>query len=324
MISSESVNQPTDNDCVVHDHPVPPEEIGRYSAERDPDAEQDIARYVHLEASDEKVQHVERTKTEYVLGDPYEIWDVTTDKGRWWVITNPTNLYSQKHFPSLDYTISFHVGLMMRLRSRPQGADSSDPQPFDEVFRRRQQAVERHERAIEAEDYQSVGMQLRECLISLIAVMRRRVELRAETERPQDANFTAWAGILMDHLCPGRKNEELRRYLKVTSEKTWRLVNWLTHDRNANKTVSSISIDGCSMVVGHYVQLLTRAQTDKTEKCPLCSSRNIRTHFDVNIEPDGAYYSTCGSCDWSSHPGYPNDEEDGSPTTQNNNRAHGM
>lgn len=244
------------------------------------------------------------------MGDRFEIWDVTTDKNRWWVITNLTNLYSQKHFPSLDYTFSFHVGLMMRLRSRPEGADSSDPQPFDEVFRRQEQAKVRYDRAIEAEDYQSVGMQLRECLLSLISVMRRRVELRPDIERPREADFKAWVRIVMDHLCPGEKNKELRHYLKVTSEKTWQLVNWLTHDRGANKTASSISIEGCDTIVGHYVQLLMRERNDRTEKCPLCSSRNIRTHFDIGIGPDGAYYDTCGSCDWSSHPGYPNDEED--------------
>jgi hypothetical protein len=181
---------PTD-ECVVHDHPVPPE-VGRYSVERDPAAEQDIARYVQMEASDETVQHVERVKIEYVMGDRYEIWDVTTDKNRWWVITHPTNLYLQKYFPSLDYTLSFHVGLMMRVRSRPQGADSSDPNPFDEVFRRQEQAKHRFDRAIEAEDYQAVGMQLRECLISLVGVMRRRMELRVGIDMPQDANFVGW------------------------------------------------------------------------------------------------------------------------------------
>ena len=120
---------------------MPAEEVGRYSVERDPAAEQDITNYVHGQARDETVQHVERVKTEYVMGEPHEIWDVTTDKNRWWVITNLTNLYLQKHFPSLDYTLSFHVGLMMRLRSRPEGADSSEPDPFDEVLRRQEQPL---------------------------------------------------------------------------------------------------------------------------------------------------------------------------------------
>lgn len=304
MINSEPDDSQNDDKCVVHDHPVPPELLDRYSPDNDPDAEQDITNYVQGQAIGEAVQHVQRVKIEYIMGDIYEIWDVITDKDRWWVITNLTNLYSQKHFPNLDYTLSFHIGLMMRLRSREGGADSSDPQPFDEVFRRQQQAGEQYERSIEAQDYQAVGMQLRECLLSLIAVMRRRVERPADIETPKEANFNAWCGILMDHLCASEKNKPLRQYMKAISEKTWQLVNWLTHDRTANKTASSISIHSVDMLVGHYIQLLERDRTDKIYKCPLCSSRNLRTHFDIRIEPDGDYYDTCGSCDWSSHPSH--------------------
>lgn len=137
-----------DDECVVPEHSLPPELLGRYSPERDLDAEQDIARYVEIEASDETVQYVERIKTEYIVGEAYEVWDVTTNRGRWWVITNPTNLYSQAHFPSLDYTLSFHVGLMTRVRSRRAVPDSSQPDPFDEVLRRQSQAHEQYERAI--------------------------------------------------------------------------------------------------------------------------------------------------------------------------------
>lgn len=303
MNSGNDPHSSPDTECVVHDHPVPPEEVGRYSVERDSAAEQDIANYVHGQAKDETVQHVERIKTEYIMGDPYEIWDVTTDVNRWWVITNLTNLYLQKYFPSLDYTVSFHVGLMMRLRSRPEGADSSDPHPFDEVFRRQEQARKRHERAIEAEDYQAVGMQLRECLISLAGIMQRRIELKAKTQRPKRADFIGWSTVVIDHLCQGESNKELRRYMKNSSEKTWQLVSWLTHDRNANTTASAISIDGCDNLVAHYVQLMLKERFDKFAACPLCSSRNIRRHFDITIEPDGDYFDTCGACDWNNHPG---------------------
>src|SRR6516162_11162187 len=87
-------------------------------------------------------------------------------------------------------------------------------------------------------------MQLRECLISLIAVMQRRTELPSTIDRPQAANFSVWSSLLMDHLCAGDRNEKLRQYMKMTSEKTWQLVNWLTHDRNANKTATSIASYG--------------------------------------------------------------------------------
>ena len=296
----EDAERAEKGECVVPSHAVPAEELARYSVEPDPHSEKDIADYVESQARDETVQHVEKVKQEVVLGDVYEIWDVTTDKDRWWVITNLTNLYSQRHFPSLDYTLSFHIGLMMRLRSRPDGATSEDPTPFDEVFRRQEQAKNRHDSAVEAEDYQAVGMQLRECLISLIGALRRRVNVSSDMERPQDANFVAWSALLIDELCLGNSNKELRQYLKTTAKETWQLVNWLTHDRSANKTASSIAIHACDTVVGHLVQILERERTDRTDQCPLCKSRNIRTHFDISIEPDGDYYMTCGVCDWSS------------------------
>lgn len=102
------------------DHPLPARKLSQYSVDGDPHNENDIASYVHGQARDETVQHVEKIKEEFVLGGKYEIWDVITEKDRYWVITNLTNLYSQKHFPSLDYTLSFHIGLIMRLRSRPE------------------------------------------------------------------------------------------------------------------------------------------------------------------------------------------------------------
>jgi len=145
--------------------------------------------------------------------------------------------------------------------------------------------------------------------------MRRRIKLRRDIERPMDADFKAWVEILMNQLCLGEKNKELRHYLRGTSDKTWQLVNWLTHDRGANKTASLISIEACDTLVGHYAQLLMRERTDNIDKCPLCSSRNIRTHFDIRIEPDGAYYNTCGSCRWSSHPERAKDDEDEGPSS---------
>ena len=290
-------------ECVMPPPAMPPEKLARYGVERDPHSEGDIARYVEGQARDETVKHVEKVKEEVVAGEKYEIWDVTTDKDRWWVITNLTNLYSQRHFPSLDYTLSFHVGLMMRLSSRPQGADSSDPTPFDEVFRRQEQAKHLHDRAVEAEDFQAVGVQLRECLISLVGAMRRRIQIASEGERPQDSNFVAWSALLMDELCRGGSNKELRQYLKNIAKETWQLVSWLTHHRNAAEHTSLIAIHGCDTVVGHFLQVLHRSKTEKVGHCPLCNSREIRSHYDPSIEPDGDYYLTCGKCDWTNHPG---------------------
>lgn len=291
-------------------HPIPPEHLHRYSVERDPFSEQDIADYVHARAQDETVRHVERIKCEIVLGESYEIWDVTTDKDRWWVITNPSNLYSQQYFPSLDYTLSFHIGLMMRVHSRSSTLDGNDPTPFDEVIRRQEQAQSKFESAVEVEDYQSVGMLLREGLISLIAALRRRTDLPADVERPQDANFIGWTEVLLNQLCGGGSNKELRQHLKNMAKETWQLANWLTHSRSADKTATAIAIGSCETVIGHLVRILERQRAGATEKCPSCKSRNIRSHFDIEISPDGDYFLSCGACDWNNHPGYAPSEDE--------------
>src|SRR4051794_20250189 len=66
-----------------------------------------VRSYVEWQAAGETVLHLEKVTSESIFGQPMDGWDVQTDKKRWWVITNPTNLYSQKLFPSLDYTFSF-------------------------------------------------------------------------------------------------------------------------------------------------------------------------------------------------------------------------
>jgi hypothetical protein len=307
-MSEESASEVPEGDCTLPpDHPIPADQLGRYSPKRDYNAETQIADYVAREARDEIVQHVERVTVEYVMGTSYEIWDVTTDKDRWWVITNLTNLYSQRHFPSMDYTLSFHVGLMMRVRSKDERLGANPSTPFDEVLRRLAQAEEVLERAVEAVDFQTVGMHLRECMISLMAAARRRAEFPEGTERPQDANVIAWSELLFNHYCPGSSNKELRGYLKATTEKAWQLVSWLTHHRNANETAALIAKHAVDAIVVQMSHLLTRERRDRTDQCPRCESRAVRTFFDSEIEPDGAYFEDCPECGWDGHPGYPDE-----------------
>lgn len=69
--------------------------------------------------------HAEKVASERVFGREYDVWDVHTDKERRWVVTNPTNLYSQTLMPSLDHTLSFHIGLMARVAAH-RGPDGTE------------------------------------------------------------------------------------------------------------------------------------------------------------------------------------------------------
>ena len=131
-----------------------------------PTSKRAISEYVESQARDEKVQHAEKVKTEHILGNDYDCWDVHTQKDRYWVITTPTNLYSHELFPSLDYTLSFHVGVMARIMSR-RGAPDRHENASHAGMAAVEEASAAFDAAEEAEDFQAVGMKCRVCLIHL-------------------------------------------------------------------------------------------------------------------------------------------------------------
>jgi hypothetical protein len=51
---------------------------------------------------EDPVTLVQKVASERVLSTPYDVYDVHCEESRWWVVTNPTNLYSQEHFRSFD------------------------------------------------------------------------------------------------------------------------------------------------------------------------------------------------------------------------------
>jgi len=289
------------NDDCVEPIAIPAAEVGRYSPTRDPDSEQDVARYVEFEAQ-EKVSHVELIKSEFVAGERYDIWDVISENNRWWVITNITNLYSQKHFPSLDYTISFHIGLMLRLRHRPYKADEQEPHPSDPIFRRHDHASRLMDRAVEAEDFQAVAMQLREVLTAVCPLIKDKLPPHPVGE-PKLGDFKAWCDYLATSAYSGESLKPVRKYLRDGTSNTWALVNWLTHYRGASKEHLKVADAACANVVSQILDMLfDEERNEERQTCPVCGSRNIRSHYDNRIEGDGGTYLTCGQCNWNTHP----------------------
>jgi hypothetical protein len=45
---------------------------------------EDIRRYVEIQAHDETVVHLEKVKSEVVQSKRMDVWDVHTDRSRWW------------------------------------------------------------------------------------------------------------------------------------------------------------------------------------------------------------------------------------------------
>lgn len=247
-----------------------------------------------------KVRHVEKLTTEFVLGHQYDVWDAHTNEGRWWVITNPTNLYSQKLIRSMDIALSFHIGLMQRMMAR-------DDRQFNnrdgngrwilEVLRRLGVANEALDRAKEVEDIQAVGMRLREALLALIDRLRALdLPMPDEEELPaQLANFKAWSALYADVLAPGSSMDRLRALLKAQAERTWEYVNWLTHARNANHIDGRIACAATSQTIETYLFATTRRRSGSPERCPLCASYQLASE----LTDDSQWLVRCNTCGWS-------------------------
>jgi len=243
---------------------------------RDRAAEKEIRNYVERQTSDEKVVHAERVTTEFIFGRKLEGWDVRTDEGRWWVITSPTNLYSQELFPSLDYTISFHVGVTARMMSQPEpGVHPMEQMTLAASWRKWEQAAEAFQEAEEAEDFQAVGMRCRECLIAMVTSIMKLNSIDAGPTPPKRSDVINWCEIIADDIAAGGSAEYIRKYLKTISRSGWQLVNWLIHASNATKPDASLAIDSTQHVLAIFSTALFRYTQGLPDRCPDCGSYKL-------------------------------------------------
>src|SRR3989442_12787928 len=88
--------------------------------------ERAIREYMASQCEDERVVHLEKVSSECVQDTKYDVWDVHTDKGRWWVITNPPNPYIQTYFPGMHAHLTFKIVLALRASAQHDQAGSDD------------------------------------------------------------------------------------------------------------------------------------------------------------------------------------------------------
>jgi hypothetical protein len=253
------------------------------------------------QAPDERVTHLEKVASERVFDRKHDVWDVHTNRGRWWVITSPTNLYSQKAFPSLDYVLSFHVGLMARVAAHSQKdgpASTAELERLLTPWRRWQQAAEALDRAEEAEDFQAIGMRCRECLIELAQSIADVSMLQLGQEAPKRADFVHWSEIIAMAIAHGSSAEEIRGYMRMVAKSTWQLVNWLTHAKNAVRADAHIALDAAAHVLTIYGTVVLRHEHGAPDRCPSCSSYQVTLDFRPDRSPERPYVPLCGRCGW--------------------------
>jgi hypothetical protein len=245
-----------------------------------------IRAYIESQAH-EAVVHLEKAASELVGPVRHDIWDVHCTDSRWWVITEPTNLYSQEDFKSRDVALTFHIGLAIRVsylqeRKAPVRPASADLLPGS--WRRWEQAFEAYDSGDEAENFQAVGVRLRECLVSFVDETTSDEMLPESQEPPKQADFKGWTELLANMLAGGEANAHLRSYLKKISVETWAYVNWLTHAKNAIRMDAEIGLKTVEHLLGVFTAARLRLGQNRL-RCAACGSYQL-------------VGKTCESCGW--------------------------
>jgi hypothetical protein len=231
------------------------------------------------------VRHVEKIGAENITGDRYEVWNCITNQGKWWVVTPMMNFYTQRDFKSADVVLTFHVGMVGRIMSQDQPTLAPELQDaFSEPWRKWEDAVETMRVAQEAEDFQAVGMRLREAYVSMLKMVSSGDLVPAGPDLPQGAN-PEWLGLLADQIASGPSNARLRAYLKNVGKETWQHVNWLTHATNASRFDTEIAAANIAHMVSVFTVAMVRSRRGVPKRCADCGSYRVGG-------------GTCARCGW--------------------------
>lgn len=260
-----------------------------------------ISRYVESQGAGE-VLHAERITSSRILGRCHEVWDVHCKDDRYWVITNLTNLYSQTRFRSMDETLSFHVGVMLRLNERESNTPEDENRDLlGSAWRIYEQAVKSMDHAIEAEDFEAIGIRCRD---SLIASARNAISGTPDIElqdRPKAGDFKNWVNALAAQLVTKRA----RAYLISLAEITWNLVVALGHNSRASESDAELALDATAHFLNMFGVLLLRAKREGPKRCPQCESVQMSIDYrDDYANKDHPWYVVCSACNsiWSDPP----------------------
>jgi hypothetical protein len=260
-----------------------------------------VISYMQSQAPDLNVQFVQKVYAENVLNVRHDIWDVHTDVDRWWVITEPMNLYAQDQFPNMDLALTFHVGLCLRIPRgvRPKLTDLP-VEPFVECIRYLQEASDALAQAEEVADYQSIGVRCREALLAFVAAAQTAIPWTSSQEPPKKADLRAWA----DHLCSvalARSSNDQRRHLfKTLLESAWQFDNWLTHAKNSNWPDAEAAVSATENAITLCTSAVIRHVRGVPTTCPACGSRRLSPQRGYHEDfPDVVWERpTCDTCGW--------------------------
>jgi hypothetical protein len=279
---------------------VAPTSRRRRAARHDHGRERDVVEYLLSQSPQgESVVHAEQVATHRVRGTAYEIWDVNSKRGgRWWVIGPPMNLYAQRDLPSMDKAFSLHLGLMLRVMAKNEPEASVEEQDrMATPWRRWKDAADALDEADEPEDFQAVGMRLREALLAFVKTVASPEMIPKGDDAPKIGDFVHWSERIADVVAQGPSSARVRGHLKATAKSTWELVGWLTHESGATRMDGAMALSAVTQVLGSYGMALVRRERGEPDHCPSCGSYRLASYQDPD-RSDHVYVTICEACDW--------------------------
>ncbi|MBV6898266.1 hypothetical protein [Xanthomonas euvesicatoria] len=268
------------------------------------DERQFVEDYYLGQSPDATITFLQKVYSENVIGHRHDVWDVHASDGRWWVITNPTNLYSQAQFPNMDYAVTFHMGLCLRIpRTEQQLQSDFDIKPFAATLNQISQIGDALRQAQNINDYQSVGVRCREALLSFIAAAQDIAEW-ATQDAPKRADFRAWTEIICNEMLSGRDQKERRHLIKTLLVECWTYSNWLTHAKSSSWHDAEMAQSTVESTIGICVSTIIRYIRMVPDACPQCSSPHLSPEAGVRVDAPDALWErpVCEDCGWSGTP----------------------
>jgi hypothetical protein len=253
---------------------------------------QAVIDYMNSEAPDLTVEFLQKVYVENVLSHQHAVWDVHTNVDRWWVITNPTNLYSQEQFPNMDLAVTFHVGLCLRVpRGEKTKLSELSAEPLVACFRHVSDASDALASAQEVTDFQAVGVRCREALLAFTGAAQVVMPWASgDASKPKQADFKSW----VDHVCStslaGASHEHRRHLFKTLLDEAWRFSNWLTHAKASTWYDAEAATTTVEHALGLSASLVVRHVRGVPEACPGCGSNRL--------SPQRGFHSSAPDIEW--------------------------
>jgi hypothetical protein len=264
----------------------------------------EVTSYYLSQSPGAEVQFLQKVYSESIIGHRHDVWDVHASDGRWWVITNPTNLYSQEQFPSMDLAVTFHMGLCLRIpRTQKQRNSDINIRPLGAVFVKLSDASDALGQAQNVADYQAIGMRSREALLAFISAAQDIAEWTEEGP-PKRADFRAWSELICNVALGGSSQKERRHLFKSLLSEAWVYTNWLTHAHSATWHDAEAALSTTEHVLGLASSLVLRHIRSVPDQCPECGSPHLNPQEGwLEEEPEIVWERpVCDACGWTGTP----------------------